>query len=209
MQNCHWVIYMGNKIQRTTFLIVLAVFAVIMIVLKSLKWVLNDALSLFYFFYLIYIFFVSVIFISIFLFFSTKNKQGMIALLAVFIYILILLTPFDRYFESVRFSILKPKMEQTAIDIIKEHEQSQEEIDVIALPADLQHLSRGSGNILLLNDGKSGAVFFFTYDILFDSYAGYGFASDAYGKRLLTNYDDWYKIIPIDQHWSYYVCADH
>lgn len=113
-----------------------------------------------FFYFLIVLLILYIMFILIFLIISIKKKQFAAAAAAILICIIVVITPFDRYYESVRFLMLKNKMEQTAVNIIHHYVQTEDDkTDNIILPEDLQYLSRYGGEVLLLHSGQSSAVF--------------------------------------------------
>ncbi len=200
---------MGIKSHNKTFFIILIIFAAVMIFFKSLKWVLDEKLGFFYFYFLIFLLSLYSVFILIFLIISIRKKQFVPAIATVLICVLVILIPFDHYFESIRFLILKNKMEQTAVNVINNYVQIEDDkIDNIILPAEFQYLSRYGGEVLLFHSGQSSAVFFYTYSILMDGFGGYAYLSDSNAEKLIANYADWNDVKRIDSHWSFYTYAD-
>lgn len=75
--------------------------------------------------------------------------------------------------------------------------------ELVMLPLEYQHLSKGGGEIMVDQSGGVKRVFFFTFRGVLDNFSGFMYRSDNSSPQPDDFYGDWKQIEQIHDHWFF------
>ncbi|MDP4133280.1 MAG: hypothetical protein Q8882_04620, partial [Bacillota bacterium] len=143
-------------------------------------------------------------------------KKEMIVLI-YFLLLAILFLPLTQIYEDTRFKILRPKMEQVALQIAKEYQYTDSktiDIDHIKLPKEYAYLSRSKTVNCILNESGIEVAFYKWPGLLGDSMQYIYSTNIPYKGKCLDTYSqawDFFSIAEnktIYRNWEYLQTKD-
>jgi hypothetical protein len=136
-----------------------------------------------------------------------NSKTKILPLLITFFLVLTLL--------FVPISLLRLNMEYSSnrteyhevVELIESGDISDSQEDVIPLPSQYKHLSKGGGDVIITKAENNLSVLFFTVRGITDNYSGFAYISDNSQNTLLALYPDIKECIKKENYWYWISCS--